>query len=142
MSMMRIDPFREFDRLSQQMLRGTLARPVALSMDAWKEGDEFFVEFDIPGVDPSSIDLDIERNVLTVRAERGAHASENAEILAEERPRGSFIRQVILSDNLDPEGVQARYESGVLSVRIPVVEQAKPRRIEISSEGDTKELSV
>lgn len=142
MSMLRIDPFREFDRLSQQMLRGTLARPVALAMDAWKEDDEFVVEFDIPWADPSSIDLDIERNVLTVRAERGARAGDNAEIIAEERPQGSFSRQVILSDNLDSDAAKARYESGVLIVRIPVAEQAKPRRIEIFSGDSPKELNA
>lgn len=142
MSMMRIDPFREFDRLSQQMLRGTLSRPVGLTMDAWKEGDEFVVEFDIPGVDSSRIDLDIERNVLTLRTERGGRAGENAEIIAEERPQGSFSRQVILSDNLDSDAAKASYDAGVLTVRIPVADQAKPRRIEISSGDSPKEISA
>lgn len=142
MSMMRIDPFREFDRLSQQMLHGTFSRPVGLAMDAWKEEDEFVVEFDIPGVDPSGIDLDIERNVLTIRAERGSRAGKNAEIIAEERSQGSFSRQVILSDNLDPDAAKANYEAGVLTVRIPVAERAKPRSIEISSGDSPKEINA
>lgn len=142
MSMMRIDPFREFDRLSQQMLRGTLSRPVALPMNAWHDGDEFVVELDIPGVESSAIDLDVERNVLTVRAERGSRAGQDAEMIAEELPQGSFSRQLILSDNLDTEAVQANYEAGVLTVRIPVAEKAKPRRIEVTAEDHRKEISA
>lgn len=142
MPMMRIDPFRELDRLSQELLRGTLARPVALTMDAWKEEHEFVVEFDIPGVDPDSIDLDIERNVLTVSAERQSRIGDDVEVIAEERATGRFRRQVMLSDNLDPDAAQAQYTNGVLTVRIPVAEQAKPRKIEISSSPEHKEISA
>ncbi len=142
MSMMRIDPFRELDRLSQELLRGTLARPVALTMDAWKDDDTFVVEFDIPGVDSDSIDLDIERNVLTVTAERQSRTREDVEVIAEERATGKFRRQVMLSDNLDPDAAQAQYTNGVLTVRIPVAEKAKPRKIEISSSPDQKEISA
>lgn len=142
MSMMRIDPFRELDRLSQELLRGTLARPVALTMDAWKDDETFVVEFDIPGVDSDSIDLDIERNVLTVTAERQSRTREDVEVIAEERTTGTFRRQVMLSDNLDPDAAQAQYTNGVLTVRIPVAEKAKPRKIEISSSPDQKEISA
>ena len=142
MSMMRIDPFRELDRLSQELLRGTLARPVALTMDAWKDDDTFVVEFDIPGVDSDSIDLDIERNLLTVTAERQSRTREDVEVIAEERATGKFRRQVMLSDNLDPDAAQAQYTNGVLTVRIPVAEKAKPRKIEISSSPDQKEISA
>lgn len=142
MSMMRIDPFRELDRLSQELLRGTLARPVALTMDAWKDDETFVVEFDIPGVDSDSIDLDIERNVLTVTAERQSRTREDVEVIAEERATGKFRRQVMLSDNLDPDAAQAQYTNGVLTVRIPVAEKAKPRKIEISSHNDQKEISA
>ncbi|MFZ2273538.1 hypothetical protein CJ204_12645 [Corynebacterium xerosis] len=142
MSMMRIDPFRELDRLSQELLRGTLARPVALTMDAWKDDETFVVEFDIPGVDSDSIDLDIERNVLTVTAERQSRTREDVEVIAEERATGKFRRQVMLSDNLDPDAAQAQYTNGVLTVRIPVAEKAKPRKIEISSSPDQKEISA
>jgi HSP20 family protein len=134
--LMRTDPFREFDRLSQQVFGtpGTLARPSAMPMDAWREGHEFIVEFDLPGVEPDSIDLDVERNVLTVKAERKALQGDR-EFLAAERPRGVFSRQLILGDTLDTERVQAAYDGGVLTLRIPVAEKAKPRKIQIEQPG-------
>jgi len=137
---MRTDPFRELDRLTQQMLgaNGTLARPAAMPMDAWREGDTFYVEFDLPGVDPESIDLDVERNVVTVKAER-PHRASDAELIAAERPRGVFSRQLVLGDNLDTEKISASYDAGVLSLRIPVAEQAKPRKIAITSNHDERQ---
>jgi HSP20 family protein len=139
--LMRTDPFREFDRLSQQLMGtlGTAARPAAMPMDAWRAGDEFVVEFDLPGVDPGSVDLDVERNVLTVQAERPA-PSGDFELIAAERPRGVFSRQLILGDNLDTERVQASYEAGVLTLRIPVAEKAKPRKIEITQTGESRQV--
>jgi len=140
--LMRTDPFREFDRLAQQMFRGggTLANPAAMPMDAWREGDAFVVEFDLPGVDPDSIDLDVERNVVTIKAERPAR--ENAEeMFAAERARGTFSRQLVLGDNLDTEHIEASYDAGVLTLRIPVAEQAKPRKIEITR-SDEKRQSI
>ncbi len=125
----RTDPFRDLDRLTQQVF-GTAARPAFMPMDAWKDGDTFHIEFDLPGIDRESIDLDIERNVLTVRAERPMTESTN-ELLAAERPRGVFSRQIILGDNLDVDKIDAEYRDGVLSLAIPVTEAAKPRRIEI-----------
>ena len=142
--LMRTDPFRELDRLTQQMLGtpGTMARPTAMPMDAWREGEEFIVEFDLPGVDPSLVDLDVERNVLTVKAERPP-LNGNYELLAAERPRGVFSRQLILGDNLDVEAVRATYQAGVLTLRIPVAEKAKPRKIEISTDAEErKAISV
>jgi HSP20 family protein len=136
--LMRTDPFRDLDRLSQQ-LWGTATRPTVMAMDAWRDGDEFVVEFDLPGVSPDSVDLDVERNVLTVRAERPA-LNGDRELIAAERPRGVFSRQLILGDNLDTESVGASYSSGVLTLRIPVAEQAKPRRIQISAGGDRKQI--
>lgn len=134
--LMRTDPFREMDRLTQQLfgVTGTLARPAAMPMDAWRQGEEFIIELDLPGVDPASIDLDVERNVLTIRAERPALDGDR-EMLAAERPRGVFSRQLVLGDTLDTQRVQAHYEAGVLTLRIPIAEQAKPRKIEIST-GD------
>ena len=132
--LMRTDPFRELDRLTQQVFgtNGTLARPSVMPMDAWREGESFVVEFDLPGVNPDSIDLDVERHVVTVKAERAPRAGE-VEMIAAERPRGVFSRQLILGDNLDTEHIAASYAAGVLTLRIPVAEQAKPRRIEIAS---------
>ena len=141
--LMRTDPFRELDRLSQQVFgsNGTLARPSAMPMDAWRDGDTFQVEFDLPGVNPDSIDLDVERNVVTVKAERPPRDSD-AELIAAERPRGVFSRQLILGDNLDTEHIAASYDSGVLTLNIPVAEQAKPRKISISSKGDGDRQSI
>ena len=138
--LMRTDPFRELDRLSQQVFGqlGTTARPAVMPMDAWRAGDEFVVEFDLPGVDPASVDLDVERNVLTVRAERPAPTSDR-ELIAAERARGMFSRQLFLGDNLDTERVQASYEAGVLTLRIPVAEKAKPRKIEITRSSNGRQ---
>jgi HSP20 family protein len=135
--LMRTDAFRELDRLSQQLFGGvgTAARPSAMPMDAWQAGDEFVVQFDLPGLDPRAIDLDVERNVVTVRAERPLH-DVAMEFLAAERPRGVFSRQLVLGDNLDTEHIQAAYEAGVLTLRIPVAERAKPRRISITGTGE------
>ena len=130
MMLMRTDPFRELDRLTQQVF-GTAARPAAMPMDAWQEDGEFVVAFDLPGVKMDSVDLDVERNVLTVRAERRDPTQPNVELVASERPRGMFSRQLILGDTLDTEH-QGHYADGVLTLRIPVVEQAKPRKIEIT----------
>ena len=137
--LMRTDQFRELDQLAQQVF-GTMARPTVMPMDAWREGDNFVVEFDLPGVDPGSIDLDVERNVLTVKAERD-RISDDAETIATERPRGVFSRQLFLGDTLDVERVEASYNDGVLRLVIPVAEQAKPRKIEISS-GDRRQHAI
>ena len=139
--LMRTDPFRELDRLAQQVL-GTAARPAAMPMDAWREGQDFVVAFDLPGVKADSVDLDVERNVLTVRAERPEPAGENTEFIASERPRGVFSRQLILGDTLDTENVKASYDAGVLTLRIPVAEKAKPRKIEIETKGAKQEISA
>lgn len=136
MMLMRTDPFRELDRLTQQVF-GTAARPAAMPMDAWQEDGEFVVAFDLPGVNVDSVDLDIERNVLTVKAERRDPTQPHVELIAAERPRGVFSRQLILGDTLDTEKVKAHYSDGVLTLRIPVLEKAKPRKIEISHTQDT-----
>ena len=138
--LMRTDPFRELDRLTQQVL-GTTARPALMAMDAWRSGEEFVVEFDLPGVDPSSIELDVQRNVLSVRAQRPVHEG-TAEMVAAERPRGVFSRQLILGDNLDTERITANYQAGVLSLRVPVAEKAKPRRIAVETAEQPQAIST
>lgn len=128
------DPFREFDRLAGQLLGtgvGTTSRPAVMPMDAWREGDRFVIEFDLPGVNRESIDIDVERNVLTVRAERVARNGD-WQMLAAERTRGSFSRQLVLGDNLDLDRIEASYDAGVLRLLVPVAEKAKPRRIEVA----------
>jgi HSP20 family protein len=142
--LMRTDPFRELDRIAQQLVgAGTTSRPVVMPMDAWREGDTFVLEFDLPGVAPDTLDIDIERNVMTIRAERPARNGD-WEMLASERPTGLFSRQLVLGDNLDLEKVQAGYRDGVLKLTIPVAEKAKPRKVEIktSRTGDQSAISV
>ena len=129
----RTDPFRQLERLTQQVFgaEGTPSRPSTVPMDAYRRGDEFFVQFDLPGVSPDSIDLSVERNVLTVRAERAAEADEERRWQVTERPRGVFSRRVFLGDTLDSDRIEADYEAGVLTLRIPVAEKAQPRRIAV-----------
>ena len=129
------DPFRDFDRLTQQIF-GTTNRPAVMPMDAWREGDRFVIEFDLPGVSRDSIDLDVERNVLTVRAERVARNGD-WESLASERPRGVFSRQLVLGDNLDLDAIEADFEGGVLRLTVPVAEKAKPRKIQVGGQERT-----
>ena len=131
------DPFRDLDRLTQQLL-GTTNRPAVMPMDAWREGDRFVIEFDLPGVSRDSIDLDVERNVLTVRAERVARNGD-WEALASERVRGAFSRQLVLGDNLDLDHIEASYDDGVLRLVVPVAEKAKPRKIELKGSGRSGE---
>jgi HSP20 family protein len=100
-------------------------------MDAWREGEQFVVEFDLPGIDADTLDIDIERNVVTVRAERPG-LDPNREMLATERPRGVFSRQLVLGENLDTDRIDASYSEGVLTLHIPVAEKAKPRKISVA----------
>jgi HSP20 family protein len=130
--LMRTDPFRELDRLTQQVL-GTTARPAAMPMDAYRQGDRFYVCFDLPGIATESIDLTVEQNILTVRAERVPTRAEDAEMIVAERPAGIFTRQVFLGETLDPEHISADYSAGVLTLAIPVREAAKPRSIQITT---------
>jgi HSP20 family protein len=128
--LMRTDPFRDLERFTQQVL-GTAAHPAVMPIDAWREGEEFVVELDLPGVDPGSLDLDMERNVLTVRAQR-PELDSGREMIAAERTRGVFSRQIFLGEGLDTERIGADYTDGVLRLRIPVAERAKPRKIEVA----------
>ncbi|MFI8232605.1 Hsp20/alpha crystallin family protein [Streptomyces sp. NPDC085900] len=137
--LMRTDPFRELDRLFDRVW-GTAAHPAGMPLDAWREDETFFVELDLPGVDPESIDLDVERNVLTVKAERKPAYGENTRTVITERPAGTFSRQLFLGETLDTDKIEASYEAGVLKLRIPVAEQAKPRKISISGGSDRREL--
>jgi HSP20 family protein len=140
--LMRTDPFRELDRLTQQLSGasspGTWSRPNPMPMDAYRAGDEYLVVFDLPGVPQDAIELDVERNVLTVKAERRPlTVSEGVEMQVAERPLGVFSRQLFLGDTLDTERITAEYENGVLTVKIPVAAQAKSRKISISG-GDSE----
>lgn len=137
--LLRSDPFRDLDRITRREL-GTAARPAVVPMDAWRDGEGFVVELDLPGIGAQSLDLDIERNVVTVRAER-PDVDPGREMLATERPRGVFTRQLVLGDNLDTDHIDASYEDGVLRLCIPVAEKAKPRKVRVTS-GDRQRTAL
>ena len=132
--LMRTDPFLDLVRVAQLVL-GTAARPAAMPIDAYRKGDEFVVLFDLPGCDPASINLTVERNVLAVHAERSRPSDDDVELLIGERPTGTFSRQLFLAETLDSERIAADYTDGVLRLRVPVKEQAKPRRVDIAVGG-------
>jgi HSP20 family protein len=132
---MRFDPFRDLDRLTQDLWQGSSRRAATtasvMPIDAYRKGDRFLVHFDLPGVDPQTVELTVEKNVLTVRAERSAPWSGDVELIVAERPQGDFTRQLFLAETLDTANIEASYDAGVLTVTIPVAEAAKPRRVEI-----------
>ena len=132
--LMRFDPFRDLDRLTQNLWGSDVRRLNGVPMDAYRKGSEFVVHFDVPGINPDSIELTVEKNVLTVNAERTRHWGDQAEeVVVAERPVGSFSRQLFLGETLDSEHIEASCENGVLTLRIPVAEAAKPRKVSISS---------
>ena len=146
--LMRTYPFRELDRLTDAVF-GTAARPAVMPMDAYRKGDAFYVHFDLRGVNTDSIDLTVEHNVLTVRAERsapwgsGTNGSSDAyERIVSERPQGVFTRQLFLGETLDVDNLRADYDAGVLTVTIPVAEQAKPRKVEVKGGSQRKEINA
>jgi HSP20 family protein len=139
--LMRTDPFRDLDRVAQELL-GTRARPAAMPIDAFRRGDEFVVQFDMPGVRADAFELTVERNVLTVHAQRGRDNGDDVELLIGERPHGTFSRQLFLGETLDTDRMEAEYHDGVLTIRLPVKEQAKPRRVEIRSGGSSTPIDT
>ena len=130
--LMRTDPFRDLDRFASQVL-GTPGRPVAMPIDAYRHGDVFVVELDVPGIEPSSIDLTVEKNVLTVKADRQRTGGADGDLLIGERTFGSYSRQLFLGDTLDADHLTAECHNGVLTIRVPVAERAKPRRVDIGT---------
>ena len=145
MALVRSDPFRDVDRLFQQLWggqNGNGSRSMAMPMDAFRKDDSFLMRLDLPGVSADAVELTVEENVLTIKADRPAPpASDGVEVVIAERPYGTFTRQVFLGTNLDTEHIQAEYEAGVLTLAIPVAEHAKPRRIEVTERGDHQQLS-
>jgi HSP20 family protein len=142
--LMRTDPFRELDRLTQLLLgtTGTWTRPSAMPMDAYREGEDYVIALDLPGVSSDAIDIDVERNMLTVRAERRpAVRADDAQMELAERPLGVFARQLVLADTLDTERISADYDAGVLTLRIPIAERAKPRKVTIGAGADRQQIS-
>jgi HSP20 family protein len=138
--LLRFDPFRELDRVVEQA-RTQISRP-SFPMDAYRHGDTFVLHFDLPGVDPASIDLEHERNVLTITAERSWRPVEGDDVVANERVHGAFRRQLLLGDGLDASAMHASYEHGVLTVTIPVAEKAKPRKIAVTTQGQPEAIEA
>ena len=140
--LVRTDPFRDLDRMTPPFVQpaGTATRPATMPLDAWREGEEFFVELDLPGVDPSTLEVGVERNVLTVTAERPLRA-QDADLLLAERPRGVFSRQLLLGDALDTDRIAGSYDAGVLTLRIPLSDRAKPRKVQVEVRGG-REIDV
>ena len=127
--LMRFEPFRDLDRITQELLSERRVRQVPV--DAYRRGDEFKVDFDLPGADPGSIDLTVEKDVLTMRATRTWRRDEGDEVLVAERGQGEFSRQLFLGESLDRDNIAAIYHDGVLTLTIPVAEQAKPKKVEV-----------
>jgi HSP20 family protein len=132
---MSFDPFSELDRLAGTLL-GTAQGPRFMPVDLYRDGDQYVLNADMPGIDPGSVDIDVDGQLLTIRAERTAGARNNVKWLAQERPHGSYLRQFSVGEGIDSERISAHYDNGVLSLLIPVSERAKPRKIEVST-GDT-----
>ena len=138
--LIRFDPYRELDRLTEQLASTASRAPRAFPMDAYRRGEQFIVQLDLPGIEPSTIDLTVEQNVLTVRAERRFEPREGDEVVVAERPQGTYARQVFLGDALDSERLQANCRHGVLTLTIPVAEAAKPRRVQVGGDQDAQTI--
>ena len=137
------DPFREFDRLAAQMLgggTGAAGAPMAMPMDLYRSGEHFVLHFDLAGVDPGSIDVNVDGSQLTIRAERSPRTDEEVQWLRRERPTGTFERRLTLGESLNLDAIEATFHGGVLTLTIPVAEHAKPRRIQVnaSTAGERK----
>jgi HSP20 family protein len=129
--LMRSDPFADFDRLSRQVWGNT--RFTFMPVDAYRKDDRFWLHVDLPGVDPDSIDLTVEKNTLTITANREWQREDDMQVVLNERPTGTFSRQFFLGEGLDPDRIEAGYDHGVLTVSIPIAETAKARKIEIGT---------
>lgn len=142
--MLRFDPFRDLDRMTEQLLTATGAPnrvPRFMPMDLYRAGDHYVLHADLPGIDPGSVDVSVDNGVLTITAERSAHSGEDVQWLANERFAGAFRRQLSLGDDIDSAAISATYDNGVLSVTIPVAERAKPRRIEVVGHDSSQAIT-
>ena len=142
MSVLRFDPFRDFDRLVAEQMAGLHGAPRSVPMDAYRRGDQFLIHLDLPGVDPDAIELTVEQNALTIKAERRFEPEEGDELVITERPQGIFTRQLLVGESVDTNPLEADYDQGVLTLRIPVAEAAKPRRVQITQSGGAKQPVV
>ena len=136
------DPFGELDRLAGGLTHQLRTGPRAVPVDLVRDGDRYLLQADLPGVDPGSIDLDLDGNLLTIRAERTPTSHDGAKWIAQERRGGSYHRQFTLGDGIDTEAISAAYEHGVLSLIIPISERAKPRKIRVESADGAESISA
>ncbi|MFF0244452.1 Hsp20/alpha crystallin family protein [Streptosporangium sandarakinum] len=143
-----IDPFvqefdRQFDRLARQTLGwGQGDTRGAMPLDGVRRKDDVLLKFDLPGADPDSVEVTVDRGVLTVSARREEEYAEDDRLFVRERPMGTFTRRVYLSEHLDSEKIDAAYSNGVLALRIPVLERAKPRKVEIQKVSSSEQKSI
>jgi HSP20 family protein len=140
--LMRFDPFGGLERIAEELQNSGRRNPRSVPMDAFRRGDDVVLRFDLPGVDPESIDLTVDQHVLTVRAERQSESQDGDEVLAVERPQGTFVRRVFLGDTLDTDRIGAQYRNGVLELTIPISERAKPRKIEIENAVENRPIET
>ncbi|GAB3520090.1 Hsp20/alpha crystallin family protein [Arthrobacter monumenti] len=138
---MKFDPFRELDRVAEALLDNHQG-PRLMPMDLYRDGDRYILNADLPGIDPGSVDIDVDGQLLTIRAERTARTEEGVKWLTRERQNGSYMRQLNLGQGIDTGSISAHYENGILNVIIPVSERAKPRKIEISTGSLASEPTV
>ncbi|MEO7123088.1 MAG: Hsp20/alpha crystallin family protein [Lacisediminihabitans sp.] len=134
---MLFDPFRELDRVAANLLDSRQG-PRLMPIDLYRDGDHYILSADLPGIDPGSVDVDVDGQLLTIRAERTAHSNDGVKWLAHERPAGSFLRQLNLGDGIDNENISANYDNGVLSVMIPMSAKTKPRKVAITANGTSE----
>lgn len=139
--LVRFDPFRDFDRLASEVF-GAARTPALMPMDCLRTGDQFVVRFDLPGIDADSLEVSAENNTLTVKADRNRQDPQDSTYLVSERPTGTYRRQLVLGDGLATDAIKADYRDGVLTLIIPVAEQAKPRKVEITTGGGAKQLET
>lgn len=128
------DPFRDLDRLASTLLDARRGGPRRMPMDLYRDGDHYVLSADLPGVDPGSVDIDVDGQLLTIRAERTLATGDDVKWITRERETASFVRQLNLGQGIDTEHISAAYRNGVLSVTIPVSEKAKPRRIAVATD--------
>jgi HSP20 family protein len=142
MMLTRYNPFQELDRLRWHAWEAQSLRPSAVPVDAYRHGDSFVVTLDLPGVDPKTIDLSVKKDTLTIKAERSWQRAEGDEVLMAERSQGTFARQFFLGELIDRDRIDASYDYGVLTVKLAVAEEAKARKIEITSGAQPKIVEV
>ena len=143
--MLRFDPFRDFDRMTEQLLgvqSGSARAPRFMPMDLYRSGDHYVLHADLPGVDPGSVDVGVENGTLTIKAQRSERTEDGVQWIASERFAGTYLRQVSLSDDIDTDRISATYANGVLTLSLPVTERAKPRRVEIKVDDSSNTIEA